>query len=72
MTNLACVSAANDFALQMLIIVLYSLAQDRACFQESLTCSFEGGLINLAITLDNVNGPTSAVAESGDLPGALV
>jgi hypothetical protein len=39
---------------------------------KSLTCSLQGGLINLAIAFDDVNGYTRAVSEGGDLFGALV
>ncbi len=39
---------------------------------KSLTGSFESGLINLALALDDVNLMSSAVGECGDLPCVLV
>jgi hypothetical protein len=39
---------------------------------KSLTRSFQGGLIDLAIAFDDVDGYTRAVGEGGDLFGALV
>ncbi len=39
---------------------------------KSLARSFQGGLIDLAIAFDDVDGYTRAVGEAGDLFGALV
>ncbi len=39
---------------------------------KSFTWIFEGSLVNLTITLDDVNRPAGTVAESGDLLSALV
>ncbi len=39
---------------------------------KSLTRSFQGDLINLAIAFDDVDGYTRAVGEGGDFFGALV
>ncbi len=39
---------------------------------ESLTCRFESGLINLAITFDDVNLATGAGGKQGNLHCALV
>jgi hypothetical protein len=60
----------------MLIMVLFCFARvwASACpgLQKSLTCSFEGGLANLVIVLDDVNRLTSAVDKCGDLLGSLI
>jgi hypothetical protein len=39
---------------------------------ESLTCRFESGLVNLAITFDDVNLATGTVGKQGNLHCALV
>jgi hypothetical protein len=39
---------------------------------ESLTCRLESGLVNLAITYDDVNLATSAVGKQGNFHCALV
>ncbi len=39
---------------------------------KNLTCSFESGLVDLAIALYDVDWMSGAVGESGDLPCALV
>jgi hypothetical protein len=39
---------------------------------ESLTCRLESGLIDSAITFDDVNLATGAVGKQGNLHGALV
>ena len=39
---------------------------------KSLTRSFQGGLVDLAIAFNDVDGYTRAVSEGGDLLGALV
>jgi hypothetical protein len=39
---------------------------------KSITCKFESGFVNLAISLDDVNWASSSVGKSGDLLGALV
>jgi hypothetical protein len=41
------------------------------CLAESLTCSFERGLINLEIIFDDVNGFSITISEGLDLLGSL-
>ena len=59
----------------MLIIVLFCFARDSASASpalQNLSHSLQGGLIDLAIAFDDVDGYTRAVSEGGDLFGALV
>jgi hypothetical protein len=42
-----------------------------SCLAELLTCSFECGLINLAIIFDDVNGFSITICEGCDLLGSL-
>ncbi len=75
MSSLACASAVNDFARQMLIIMLFlcaSLGVQFPRLAKCLTGSLESGLVDLAVALDDVDLTSSAVGECGDLPRALV
>jgi hypothetical protein len=48
------------------------LGMDFPRLAESLTCRFESGLVNLAITFDDVDLTTGAVGKQGNLNCALV
>ena len=48
-----------------------SLRINFSCLAELLTCSFEHGLIDLAIILDDVNGFSITISEGWDLFGPL-
>jgi hypothetical protein len=75
-SSLACASAISNFSRQMLIIVLFCFAQvwelASPGLQKPLTRRFEGGLVNLAVALDDVDLTSGAVGKRDDLPGTLV
>ncbi len=48
-----------------------SLRINFSCFTELLTCSFERGLVNLAIIFDDVDGFSITISEGRDLLGSL-
>jgi len=74
-SKLAFADAVNDLLRHILIIVLFCFARDLASgcpALQNLSHSFQGSLIDAAITFDDVDGYTRAVCEGGDLFGALV